>query len=196
MQPKCQQCDKPAMYQLGNGAIVCLDCCQKIQQMSRAQMADSARMMNYLGESIEYTMGVRDQPPRIQVPEEQLTIQQTTHNHIQVDRSVVGTINTGAISTLNQSLDNIYQNDGESMSQVIKQFTEAFLKDRDVSQTDKEQLLEEIAFLTQQLSDNNTIPLKSKVSSSISAIERIIAASASLVTLWDPINTFIQQHLH
>ena len=99
---KCSQCPNNAMYQFDKHPL-CLDCYTKVMQVQNQKLTHLAGEINYLSDFIDETVGI---PTYARMPKPKPVVdgKKITHNHINVDRSVIGTINTGTINSLNQTL--------------------------------------------------------------------------------------------
>jgi len=130
---------------------------------------------NYLMDSMEETIGIYGVLPRYKIPTPvHMQIKQgpTTFNHIHVDNSVIGVINTGEVGNIDVAMDNIGD---PKLVQALKDFTEAVIKDKELDTTKKNEVLEQIAFLSSQAA----LP---KTERKPSIIRTVIANVASAAT--------------
>lgn len=154
----------------------------------RGNQLESMAMINYLQDSIAYTMGAPGaQPPRIQVPVpivHNAPVTHNTHNNIHVENSVVGSINTAQVGRISVAMDNITNNDNESVVEAIKAITEAMVNTAELNNETKDQLLEQMAFVAEQA----TLPTNQRQTSIVRPILTAISTSltniASLATIW------------
>lgn len=183
---KCYQCENPAMLKL-DSIPLCLHCYHKYQQIINEKNAETERMINYLSDTMDHTIGFSTGSPRF-LERKPTVINNTplTVNSINIDRSVVGNVNTGYIDRLDLSMQSITQSNNNG-AEEIKQFTEAILKENNLKREQKEEIVQQLDFLGQQLSvaldKRNTGAIKSV----LYGIASLINFSSSLLTLWDPI---------
>lgn len=179
---RCSQCGGNAMYEF-QGHNLCLSCYSKVMNIIFSQQQESAKTINYLHDRMDEMMGVQS-TARIPIPQPIIsTGNYNTQNNIHVDRSVIGVINTGQIQSLNQRLDNISNNTDPELAESLKNFTEKMLENDKISETEKQQLLEELSFIAEQLTlikDKKPSIVKQIVLS----IGSTIQAVGSLATLW------------
>lgn len=154
----------------------------------QAGQAERMAMMNYLRESIEYTMGVPGaQPPRIQIPVPVIhnaPVTNNTHNNIHVEHSVVGSINTAQVGRINVAMRDINNSDNKPVLEAIKAITEAMVNTVELENEQKDQLLEQMAFIAEQAA----LPAKQRQTSVIkpvlTAISTTLTGAASLAAVW------------
>src|SRR5262245_56259644 len=107
---KCYQCDTPAMYQVAEQNIpLCLNCFSRFSQIHQQQIENSERMMNYLSDEMAASVGLLLTGPRFPPRPRPLVLEGTKLQNIHVNNSVVGTINTGSISNVDQSISALVQ---------------------------------------------------------------------------------------
>jgi len=181
------------MYEF-QGHYLCLSCYERAMGIIIHQKQEAERMINYLHDRIDETVGVRSNA-RIQMPQPIIhTGSHNTQNHIHVDRSVIGVINTGQIQSLNQKLDNISNNTDPELAAKLKSFTENMLVSKQVSEENKKTVFEGLSFLAEQL--NTTQEKKPSIAKQIvSSIGSTIQTAGSLAVLWQTLGPLILRHL-
>jgi hypothetical protein len=134
--PTCSQCGKTAIGKVGDLPI-CIDCYTKLQTT------------NLVVRTLESIAGVRPGLfPRIQIPP--LPSAPFTLNNIKIDNSVVGAINTGNVQTIDVSLSYLHQGGNDKARDALKALTEAILGASSIDHAQKNELLEQVAFLSEQ----------------------------------------------
>jgi len=193
MSKKCSQCKRsPAVYQI-NGHPLCVDCAYKIQQMNYMEQVQNMQQMNWLCAHMETVAGVPGILPRFEIPKPPPIIKQQggiTLNNINVEQSVVGSINTGNIGQIDVALSNIKNGGDDELANTIKEFTEAILASNELTIEMKNELIEQLSFLTGQA----TVPKESRKGSIIKPILTTISKSIQhlpgLVTLFEKLGPF------
>ena len=187
MRLRCDQCIKPAMYNI-QGYDLCLEHHTMLIKSIQGRQLENMAMMNYLQDSIAYTLGAPGaQPPRIQVPVpivHTAPVTHNTHNNIHVENSVIGLINTAQVGRINVAMDNIVNNDDELIVEAIKAVTEAIVNTTELNNETKNQLLEQMAFITEQATLPNSKRQTSVVKPILAAISSSLTNIASLATVW------------
>jgi len=181
----CQECSKPTMYQLSNGALICLEC------IDRFQFEQYAAMINFLlGEMESSTGGSPLEMPKL-VQHHQLA----TFNNIRVDHSVVGAINTGQAQTIDVGLSYVKQNGDPALSELFEEFAQAVLDSRELDQTTRKTIIEQLSFLISQLLAKPEQKRPAIVGAVLKSIKEALLAFSGLVTLWEKLEPFLRQVL-
>lgn len=187
---KCSQCGKPAVVQYPFGYL-CVDCDLKLAQAQEIRNQSYERMINYLSDEIDMTFGIGRMGPRF--PERKAPIIQNapvTVNSISIDRSVVGNVNTGYISSLEVNMSGISQVNQE-IADKIKKFAEGVLSEEKLDKGQKEEILQQLNYLAGQLRLSNDKRNWAVIKAVAGGIVGLINFSASLMTLWEPIKTLL-----
>lgn len=118
------------MYQLSNGALICVEC------VDRFQLEQNAAIINFLLGEKEFVTEIPlgSLKPRIETPKLVSHRQPTTFSNIRVDRSVVGVINTGQAQAIDVARSYVKQNGDPSLSKLLQEFTQAVLDNRELDQ--------------------------------------------------------------
>jgi len=148
---KCYQCSNPAMYQVGEQKIpLCLDCYFKYSQIVQRDLENNERMMNYLSDQIAASVGMPPMGPRFPPRPQPVHIGDVKLNNISVNNSVVGTINTGSIGSIDQSISVLNQLGEPSLADAIKGLSEAILQSGDLSRNQRNELVEILSVLAKE----------------------------------------------
>lgn len=140
---KCYQCPKPAMWLVGEEKIpLCLSCYSLLSQMWQAENESHERMINYLSDQMSFTLGLPPMGPRFPPKSAPVHISGVKMNNINVSNSVVGTINTGSIGAVDQTISALLQLGEPGIAQAVKELTEAILSSKDLGQNQKNELVE------------------------------------------------------
>jgi hypothetical protein len=105
---RCYNCGKPAMYLVGpegQEVPLCLDCEYKRSQIHARQIEQNERMINFLTEQMEATVGMPGILPRF--PERKVNIIQggkTTFNNLTITGSNIGVLNTGNLKIVDSAI--------------------------------------------------------------------------------------------
>jgi hypothetical protein len=148
---KCYQCGKPAMYQVGDQKIpLCLDCYFKFSQIQQQEIENNERMMNYLSDEMAFTVGLPSMGPRFPPRPKPVVVAGAKLNNINVNNSVVGTINTGSIGTVDQSISALIQCGEPELAEAIKNLSEAILQSGDLTRNQKNELIENLSVISKE----------------------------------------------
>lgn len=148
---KCYQCDKPAMYRVTDKNIpLCLECYFKFSQIEQQQIENNERMLNYLNDEMSFTVGLPPMGPRFPPRPKPVVVAGAKLQNIQVSNSVVGTINTGSIGTVDQSISALVQSGDNELAQAIKKLSEAILKSGDLTRNQKNEVIESLSVISKE----------------------------------------------
>jgi hypothetical protein len=186
MNPRCSQCSRPAVASM-SGQNLCVEHAAMMANVVQRQQEQSAAMINFLHEQIEYTMGVPSSGPRIAIPQPPPTVVHrgnVTNNQFRIDRSVIGAVNTAEVAKIEVSMNNIQNQDSTEFTAAIKELTEAFASNSAMQDSKKEELLEILSYLSNQATLPEQQQQKTLIKRMLSRVPQIIATAADLTTLW------------
>lgn len=148
---KCYQCNTAAMYQVGEQNIpLCLDCYFKFSQIQQQQIENSERMMNYTSDQISASVGLPPMGPRFPPRPKPVVVAGVKLNNIHVSNSVVGTINTGSIGTVDQSITALTNVGEPALAEAVKSLSEAVLQSGDLTPNQKNELIESLSVISKE----------------------------------------------
>lgn len=196
MNPRCSQCSNRAMYQV-EGNFLCLRCYSQFIETHTKQIRVSASLANRAIDDMEAIVGLPHGSlgGRIHIPPSSPTINtgQTTYNNIQVDKSVVGSINTGSIRELDIMIGAMQEEDNQELASVFQDLTHAILeaKEADLEQSDKDSALEFLSFLSEEAFTPET-DRRSKIGkAAISKLEQILSNVGSIASVWSAAKPYL-----
>jgi len=179
---RCDSCGRStrALYDQGNNVGYCLSCHERASAIRFQAMNHAVAEMNFLRNQIEDTFGVpRTEGIRLPQPTYYLG---NTNNSVNVTDSIVGTINTGVVESLNNSLSNMAINDGLTAKQLETLVT-TIGANKELADDIKEGMLESVTFLADQVQAPATNRNKSMIKAAVSNLKTSLATSSDLVTL-------------
>jgi hypothetical protein len=173
------------MYQLTNGALICLQC------IERFQFEQNAAMVNFLLGKMESSSGGSPlEIPKL-VPHHQLV----TFNNIRVDRSIVGAINTGQAQAIDVGLSYVKQTGDPALSEMFQEFAQALLDSKELDQAARKAIIEQLSFLISQLLAKPEQKRAAIVGAVLKSIKETLSAFSELVTLWEKLEPLLRQVL-
>lgn len=141
------------MYRVGDQDIpLCLDCYFKFAQINQQQIENNERMTNYASDQISATVGLPAMGPRFSERPRPVFVQGTKLNNIHVNNSVVGTINTESIGTVDQSITALQRTGEPAAAEALKALSEAILQSADLTQIQRNQLVESLSAISREAS--------------------------------------------
>ncbi|KKU28811.1 MAG: hypothetical protein UX80_C0010G0015 [Candidatus Amesbacteria bacterium GW2011_GWA2_47_11b] len=187
---KCCQCGKQAIVQYQFGPL-CVDCDWKLAQAQESRSQGYERMINYLSDQMDATLGIGRIGARFPEPKPPvINHAPVTLNSIAIDRSVVGSVNTGYISSLEINMSGIQQVNSDGADK-IKEFAEAVLKEDRLGKIQKEEIIQQLNYLVEQFKVPAEKRSMAVIKSVGTGIIGLINFSASLVALWGPVKALL-----
>ena len=126
-----------------------------IQDRVAEQQRQNAALLNYFSDYGDAIVGLPGLSPRLQMPPAKPQIfhhgNMNTFNNINVDRSTVGSINTGSVNSIDVTLGQLGQGGASEIAESVKEFTEALLQEAQVTNETRTGMLEQLAFVSEQL---------------------------------------------
>jgi hypothetical protein len=140
------------MYQVGDQNIpLCLNCYSKVAYMEQQQLENHERMLNYLSDEIAFSVGMPSLGgPRFQPRPKPVHVGDVRLNNISVNNSVVGTVNTGSIGSLDQSISALVQLNEPQVAQAFKGLSEAILESGDLTRNQRNELIEALNAISRE----------------------------------------------
>ncbi|CAD7778527.1 hypothetical protein BLFGPEAP_02013 [Candidatus Methanoperedenaceae archaeon GB50] len=132
-------------------------------------------MLNYLTAEIEAVGGLPRLFPRYKVSSPVYYKGDLILNNINIQNSNVGVINTGNVESIDVSLTFLKEQGNEEIAELIKILTKEIIKNKDIVENQKNEILEQLAFITEQLS----IPKEQRKTSILKTIFATIFTSIS-----------------
>ena len=183
----CCQCGKVAVYQV-KGNPLCLDCVYKVEQINYMKQIQYMQEINYLNAEMEALIGLPGISPRYEIPKPPTILQsqgKITFNNINVNKSVIGAINTGNIGQIDIALNNIKNSGDEDTAKIIKEFTEGIMNEKELNNQLKNAIIEQLSFLASQAALPKDGQKKSIIQPILKTIGESIKHIATLVNLFE-----------
>jgi hypothetical protein len=180
------------MYQLSKGALICLEC------VDRFQLEQNAAMTNFLLGEMESITGIPlgSLEPRMEIPKVVPHRQPMTFTNIRIDRSVVGAINTGQAQAIDVALSYVKQNGDPGLSELLQEFTQAVLDNRELDQAMRKAIIEQLSFLISQTLAKPEQKRPSIVNAVLKSIKEGLSTVSGLIALWEKLEPCLRQVLY
>ena len=195
---KCVNCEKPAVWHMGPkeyGILLCLDHAKIAQDIQSQQNEICERQINMLEGHMYDIVGLPR--PTLAYPERKAPVvihQPKIDNSIHIDRSVVGSVNTGTIQNLEVSMSHINSSNPE-LAQSFKSFKEAVAKEQGLKPEQKEEILEQLSALSQEMELPQEKRRPGIIKSLIGGIKTGVGALVTLDGLWSISERLIRLYL-
>jgi hypothetical protein len=149
---KCHGCNGnfDFVFQLDAGGNLCIDCRNKYEKTNEMVVRRLERNVNYLHDEMDSVFGIRT-GGRYALPPAPIHIDKPTMNNLNFSNSIVGAVNTGYVKDLMVNMSKVAINNNEA-AQTIKDFTDTLLKNQEIQKEEKEEIIQKLSFLSEQLS--------------------------------------------
>ena len=129
---------------------LCLDCYLKFSQIQQQEQENNERMINYSRDQVWASVGLPPTGPRFPARPQPVIIAGAKLHNISVNNSVIGTINTGSIGTVDQSISALVQIGEPKLAEAIKALSETILQSGDLTRNQKNELVESLSVISKE----------------------------------------------
>jgi len=164
--------------------------------MDRFQLEQTAARIQFLLAEVESIAGIPRGGigPHVEIPRV-LDRQTITFNNIRVDRSVVGAINSGQPQAIESARSYAKQIRNPGFPELFQEFAQAVLDNRELDETKRKAIIEQLSFLISQLSAKPQQKRPAIVGAVLKSLTEALSAFSSLVTLWEKLQPLLRQVL-
>jgi len=188
---KCSQCDKVAVVSFG-GLPLCVDHHLKMQQANYLQSSLLAANFNLLADQLDKGTGYLVRHSRIEIPRPPFIGDNLTLHNINVSGVTIGSINTGIIHNLDASITVMQSQDKPELADAIKELTEAIIKTNEIDETAKNEIAQQLEFLTAQVTARSQDKSVGLVKGVMLGLKSTLSTVASLITIWDKVEPLLR----
>jgi hypothetical protein len=150
---KCHQCDRPALYLMGEQKIpLCVECNHKVDSAAYMQFLMNAAMMNQAADDMDMVAGFSVGGGRIPVADMARAMQgPATYNNFRISNSTVGVLNTGDLARIDAVITLTKDTDAEAVGQQLRMLTEAVANSREMENSVKKEMIDLVQALADQV---------------------------------------------
>ncbi len=178
----CGQCGKCAVVSV-NDARLCVDCYYKFEVAKTLGARLAIMAMNHAAAEMDHLTGLHNFTPRMQVPD--IPRGPIILNNIKVDNSVVGSINTGNVQTIDVSITYLKDAGNEAVSKALKELTEAIANEATLAKADKDNMLDQLAYLSEQAAGAAKDRKPGMIKAALGAISQTAATVSAVAAAWN-----------
>lgn len=142
---KCDQCDRPAMYFVGdkNNIPLCLDCYAKLSHIMNMQFLQNAAMMNLALDDMDMVTGFPLSGGRMPVQALAQAMRRShTLNNIHISQSQIGVLNTGSIQRIDAAITLSKGSDAEEIGKQINALTQSVIQSKDLDAAQQNEIID------------------------------------------------------
>jgi hypothetical protein len=136
--------------------------------------------------------GVSGIVPRYSFPKPIYHQGDTTFNNINVQNSNIGAINTGYVKSIDVSLSVISKQRNDNVTSLLKTLTEAVINHNNINEKSKNEILENLAFISEEITKPVENQKKSILKNTYSVISDLLSNSANIFTIWKALEDLIK----
>ena len=149
---RCHQCDRPAIWDTGEGKVLCLDCAEKLQSIQHRQLLFLAAMTDQALDDMDAVVGLPQSGGRIPVREIALAMKgKSVLNNIHITNSSVGVLNTGDLARIDAVITLTKNTNVETIGTQLQKLTQSMVDSSDLEQAQKKELLDLVQALAEQV---------------------------------------------
>ena len=173
---------------------LCLECTLKQQQLAAIQSDQLERDLNFATAEMEAVMGMPGTMPRY--PQRQVKIIQggpVTLNHITVNNSSIGVLNTGNLEIVDSAITALNSNpQTQAVANAILKLTNAIAASNLATST-KDEAIEILSTVATEATAPDGKKKTSVVKRLLAGLPTLIQTSASAIEIWRTVEPIIRQ---
>ena len=150
----CYQCPKPALFRLKEGNIpLCLDCYAKLTAIQSKEQEYAERVFNMVADLANAGPGGELAPvPKFpgRIPKVTFHSGEMTTNHIRIEKSNVGVLNTGTIHSLDNAIGCLKNEGGSKTAEAFKCIAEKTTEAHGLDTDSRNKILEFLSVLSSE----------------------------------------------
>jgi hypothetical protein len=131
------------------------------------------------GQGGNYSLHVSGQNARVNIATAPVAL-----NNIKIDRSAVGTINTGNVQTINASMTTLRDAGRDDVGAALGALTEAIMGEASFDDPQKNELIEQVAFLGEQATSSRENRKLGLIKAAFGAVAQGAASVTSVAAAW------------
>jgi len=190
--PACGNCGKPAIVYLGDYPA-CIDCKYKHDMSQWMQFSQNAAMLNHASQALDAMVGMGTSPT-IQIPRPPVPPINYNNQTVSVTGGTVGAINFGSVNEIKVNLQALTQNGSPDIAEPLAKLTEAILNAQDANEPAKNELLEQIATLTEQANAKPEERKPGLIKALVSAVKEGSGTISSVAGAWASVEPLLKSH--
>ena len=165
-----------------------------MQQANERSVQMLREEINYTMDSVNSMFGISGGP---RYPTKRPVIMSgntVNQNHIAINNSQIGVVNSGNIQNLNQTIDNLYSVSLNELAGKIKEFSEAVVSDDSLDKEKKQEVLESLDIITKELFQKPEMRKKAIAKALMNGISTAIEVSANALAIWPTLQSILHKY--
>lgn len=193
---KCSQCDKPSIGVYGANPL-CLDCLERMSNIVHQQneqrhreMLYNMQLANAAEQDLNEALGFSSSKPKFDLSAFQ-GAKNVKINSFNVSNSVVGAISTEEVGSIQVSLRNATARGEGAAAEKLHEFTGQVLASPDLSVGTKNELLEQISLLSEQIAAPKENRKAGLMKAAMAAIGSTAETVSSVASAWSKVKDLL-----
>lgn len=191
--PACANCGKPAVYVLGEGYPVCVDCHYKHESAQYMQAVKWAALMNQALEQMDALVPFGGPSPKLHIPRPPVPPINYNSPTVHVSGGTVGVINTGNVQEITVNLQSLAKSGAPEIAELLSNLTSAIMTANDADVRTKNELLELVADLTVHANCKTEDRKSGVVKAVFSAVASGAGAISSVAGAWAAVEPLLKR---
>jgi hypothetical protein len=158
------------------------------------QFAQNAAMLNFAAQEMDAVTGFGHSSPTIQIPKAPVPPLYFNNQSVTVSGGTVGAINMATARDIQVSLEVITQNGDLGVADKLADLTNAILNADEADDATKNELLEQVAFITEQASAKPEVRKAGPIKAILSAVKEGAGAITSAAGAWSAVEPLLKSH--
>lgn len=173
---------------------VCIPCEHTFQQSRYMEFAQNAAMLNFAAQEMDAVIGFGPRSPTVQIPKAPVPPLYFNNQSVTVSGGTIGSINMGTARDIQVSLKLITENGDLGVADKLADLANAILNADVADDAAKNELLEQVAFITQQASAKPDERKPGPIKAMLSAIKEGAGAITSAAGAWSAVEPLLRSH--
>jgi hypothetical protein len=191
--PPCGNCGKPAIVEM-EGLPVCIDCEFKFQQTRYMQFAQNAAMLNHSSRELGMMVGMPHLANEIEIPPAPVPPLHYNNQVVSVTGGVVGSINFGNVQEIKVKIEALTQSGEVGLADALASLTNIILNHDDMGEAAKDELLEKVAFLTDQAAAAPSDRKPGIIKTVVTALKEGASTLKTVADAWGALEPLLKGH--
>lgn len=179
----CGQCGRPAIV-VDSEVPLCVDCDYKFQQSRYLVFVQNAAMLNHAAQEFDHIAPFGPSSPRIEIPPAPVPPIHYNNQSVSVSGGNVGSVNFGQVESIKVDIGVLTQTGAVSQAEALVAVVNAVLDEPDLAPEKKNELLEQLAFLTKEAAVPANQRKPGVVKAVLSTVKEGAAAAGAVATAW------------
>lgn len=172
---------------------LCVHCLTKLKQSETDRLKTLQHLITYCNTVQALQLEFNPLPVSTKIPK----MGDITLNHYyDISNSNIGLLNAGTIQAelIDVSMEMLIKNNQENLADVIKQLTDAVIKEQQINDANKTEVLEAISFIAEESVKPPQYRKKTMIMEVIEKMGKLISVSEAISKMWDLASSVFKEY--